>query len=233
MLAVFKRELKSYFRSPIGYVFLAVILFFGGYYFSQVLMNQSTYIQYVFYTLFSVIMILVPIITMRLLSEDKKQKTDQLLFTSPISISGVVLGKYLAAFVLYFIGICSTIIYAIVIASYATPNWNIIMGNFLALALSGAALIAIGLFISSLTENQVIAAIGSIAVMVSIFMFDFIVQNVPIEAISKILSYLSFMSRYNDFMSGIINVSHIIFFISVAVIFNFLTVRVLERKRWS
>lgn len=233
MLAVFKRELKSYFISPIGYVFLAVICFFGAYYFDEVLKNQSTRIDYVFSGLFSIVMMMVPLITMRLMSEDKRQKTDQLLFTAPIKLSGVVLGKYLASLAVYFVGICSTLLYVLVLSAYTNINWNIFLGNFVAIILLGAALISIGLFISALTENQVVAAIGSLAVLMFIFLFDLIAQAVPIELISNIFKQLSFMSRYSDFTSGILNVSHIIFFVSIAVIFNFLTVRVLERKRWS
>lgn len=233
MLAIFKRELKSYFSSPVGYVFLAVLYFFGGYYFSQVLKMQSTRIDYVFSAMFSIVTIMVPLITMRLMSEDKKLKTDQLLFTAPVGLNGVVLGKYLAAFTMYLIGICSTFLYVIVLATFTAPDWNIFLGNFIALLLLGAALIAIGLFISSLTENQVVAAIGSLAAMLFIFLFDLIAQAIPIEFISKIFANLSFMARYQDFIGGILNVSHIIFFISVIVVFNFLTVRVLERKRWS
>lgn len=233
MLAVFKRELKSYFYSPIGYVFLAVLYFFGGQYFSQVLNANSTRIEFVFSNLFSIVMIIIPILTMRLMSEDKKLKIDQLLLTSPIKISGMVMGKYLAAFVMFLIGIFSTVIYVLVLATYSAPNWNIFLGNFLALALLGGALISIGLFISSLTENQVIAAIGSFAIMMFIFLFDVIAQSIPVEFISKIFTELSFMGRYQDFIDGILNVSHIIFFISVIVVFNFLTVRIVERKRWS
>ena len=233
MYAIFKRELKSYFSSPIGYVFLAVIYFFGGYYFSIVLQNQSTRIGYVFSAMFSIIMIMIPLITMRLLSEDKKQKTDQLLFTAPVNLSGIVFGKYLAAFTLYFIGICSTVFYVFVLASFTKPNWNTFLGNFLGIALVGAALIAIGLFISALTENQIVAAIGSLGAMMFIFLIDLMASAIPVEIIKNIFVQLSFMARYQDFIDGILDVSHIIFFISVTVVFNFLTVRVLERKRWN
>lgn len=233
MLAVFKRELKSYFISPIGYVFLAVICFFGGYYFNDVLKNQSTQIEYVFSGLFSIVMMLVPLITMRLMSEEKKQKTDQLLFTAPVKLSGVVIGKYLASLTVYFIGVCSTLLYVLVLSAYTNINWNIFLGNFIAILLLGAALISIGLLISALTENQVVAAIGSFAILMFILLFDVIAQAIPIEFLSQFFVKLSFMSRYSDFIGGILNVSHILFFVSIAVIFNFLTVRVLERKRWS
>lgn len=233
MLAIFKRELKSYFSSPIGYVFLAVIYFFGGYYFSQVMAMQANRIDYVFSAMFSIVTIMVPLITMRLMSEDKKLKTDQLLLTSPVSINSIVLGKYFAALAMFAIGVCSTIIYVMVLATFTAPNWNVFLGNLLGLLLLGAALISIGLLISSLTENQVVAAIGSLAAMLFIFLFDVIAQAIPVDFIKNLLSNMSLMTRYQDFVSGILNVGHIIFFISIVFMFNFLTVRIIERKRWS
>ncbi len=233
MRAIFKRELKSYFYSPLGYVFLALIFFFGGQFFSDVIRNSSTKIDYVFGRLIQIVIVFVPLITMRLMSEDKKLKTDQLLLTAPVKISGIVLGKYFAALAMYLIGICSTIVYVIILSTFTTPDWNIFFGNFLALALLGGAILAIGLFISSLTENQMVAGIVSFGIMMVILLFDAISASVPIKFISDILKHLSFTSRYQDLISGILNVSHVIFFISVIVVFNFLTVRVLERKRWS
>lgn len=235
MSAIFKRELKAYFTSPLGYIFLGVVYALSGYYFYYILANQANYIQYVFSSMFTVVMMLVPVLTMRLMSEDKKLKTDQLLLTAPVNISGVVIGKYLAAFVVYLIGISCTVLFQIVLATFAAPDWNIFLGNFLALALVGAALIAIGIFISALTENQIVAAIGTFAIALFIWMFDSLAAVLPagLSFLSKTLQALSFSTRYNDFVSGILNVSHILFFLSFAVAFLFLTIRVLEKKRWS
>lgn len=233
MIAIYKRELKSYFSSPIGYFFLAVIYFFGGQYFSQLMMQGVSRIDYVFSALFSIVLTIIPLITMRLMSEDKKLKTDQLLLTAPVRLSGIVIGKYLAAFTIYIVGIASTIVYAVVLSTFTKTNWNIFIGNFLALALMGGALIAIGLFISSLTENQVVAAIGGFAAMLIVFLFDTLAQVAPTQFIKTIFTKISFMSRYQDLIDGILNVSHIIFFISIIAAFIFLTVKILDRKRWS
>ncbi|MFZ2539085.1 MAG: ABC-2 transporter permease [Oscillospiraceae bacterium] len=235
MGAIFKRELRSYFYSPLGYAFIIVMWVASGYFFTYMLANSVSYIEYIFQSLLSIVMMIIPILTMRLLSEDKKLKTDQLLFTSPVNTSGVVWGKYFAALVMFLIGIASTVVYIVILATFTTPNWNIFLGNFLGLALLGGALISIGLLISSLTENQMISAIVSFAVMMFIFAFDTIAQIIPpnLSFISTIIKELSFTSRYNDFVSGILNISHIVFFISIIVVFNFLTVRLIERKRWS
>lgn len=235
MLAILKRELSSYFTSPIGYVFLAVFYFFSGMFFYSVLYSNSTDISYVFSGMFTVLLFVVPLLTMRLMSEEKKQKTDQLLLTSPVSLTGLVLGKFLAAVCMYAIALAVTVIYSLILAGFASPEWMVVIGNIFGSLLLGAALIAIGLFISSMTENQMIAAVGSFAVMMFILMMDSFVSIIPssLSFISKILTGLSFMTRYNELVTGILNIGTILFFISVAVVFNFLTVRVLEKRRWG
>ena len=235
MTAVFKREFKGYFSSPLGYIFLAVMFFFSGQFFSTLLALSYAQIELVFSSMFTVVTMLIPILTMRLMSEDKKLRIDQLYLTAPVSIGGVVLGKYLAACAVYLIGIAPTILYTIILATFTTPDWNVFLGNFFALALLGAAMLAIGIFVSSTTESQMVAAILSYAILMFIMLFDTIVTALPsgLSFLEPVLRALSFLSRYNDFMSGILNVSHIILFVSFVVVFNFLTIRVLEKKRWG
>lgn len=235
MLAILKRELNSYFTSPIGYVFLAVFYFFSGMFFYYVLASNTTDITYVFDSLFTVLLFIVPLLTMRLLSEEKKQKTDQLLLTSPVSLPGLVVGKFLAAVTMYAIAISVTVVYSIILAGFASPEWMVVIGNIFGALLFGAALISIGLFISSMTENQMIAAVGTFAAMMFILMMDSFASMLPtaFSFVSDFLTSLSFMTRYDELVSGVLDISTILFFISVSVIFNFLTVRVLEKRRWS
>lgn len=233
MLAVIRREMSNYFTSPIGYIFLAVFYFFSGMFFTNVLAYNSTDITNVFSGLFTVLMFIIPLLTMRSMSEEKKQKTDQLLLTSPIKLGNLVIGKFLAAFIIYCIALAITVVYSIILAVYETPEWSVVVGNIFGALLLGAALIAIGVFISSLTENQLIAAIGSFAVMMFIMMIDSFASLIPVEFISNILLKISFMTRYTDFVNGILNFANVLFFLSIAVIFNFFTVRILEKKRWS
>ena len=235
MLAILKRELNSYFTSPIGYVYLAVFYFFSGMFFYSVLYSNSTDISYVFSGLFTVLLFIVPLLTMRLLSEEKKQKTDQLLLTSPVSLTGLVVGKFLAALCMYAIGLAITVVYSLILAGFASPQWMVIIGNIFGTLLLGAALISIGLFISSMTENQMIAAVGSFAVMMFILMMDSFAGILPasLSFIGTLLTKLSFMTRYNELVSGVLNIGTVLFFVSVAVIFNFLTIRVLEKRRWG
>lgn len=234
MGAILRRELKQYFTSPIGYIFLAVFFAFSGFYFFVgTLMNSTTDLTPIFNAMFTVIIFLVPILTMRLMSEDQKLKTDQALLTAPISLFGMVMGKFLAAFIVFAISACVTLVYGVVISVYALPDWPVLLGEVLGLLLLGAALIAIGMFISALTENQVIAAIGSFAVMFFLAMFDSFASMIQISWIANILTSLSLASRYTDFTMGYLNLANVLFFISLAGVFIFLTVRVFEKKRWS
>lgn len=233
MLAILKREMQNYFASPIGYIFLAVFYFFAGMFFSSVLYSNTTDVTYVFSSLFTVLIFIIPLLTMRSMSEDKKQKTDQLLLTSPVNLSGLVMGKFLAAFLMYCIALAVTVVYSLILAAFAAPEWSVVIGNIFGALILGASLIAIGVFISSLTENQLIAAVGSFAVMMFIMMIDGFASLIPVDFISNIILKLSFMSRYEDFVAGILNISNVLFFVSIAVVFIFLTVRVLEKRRWS
>lgn len=233
MLAILKREMSNYFTSPIGYIFLAVFYFFSGMFFTSVLDANTTDITYVFSSLFTVLVFIIPLLTMRSMSEEKKQKTDQLLLTAPVSLGALVLGKFLAAFLMYCIAVAVTVVYSLILAAFASPEWMVVIGNILGALLLGAALIAIGVFISSLTENQLIAAVGSFAVMMFILMIDGFASLIPNTFIAGIVSSLSFMSRYTNFVTGILNISDLLFFLSFAVVFIFLTIRVLEKRRWG
>jgi ABC-2 type transport system permease protein len=229
-----RRELSSYFYSPIGYVFLAVFYVFAGiFFFFACLMSNSTELSPVFGSLFTVVLFLVPILTMRLFSEDRKHKTDQALLTAPISLTGLVLGKFLAAIVIFLLSLSILLVEALVIAGFAPPNWQMIFGNFTGLLLLGSALISVGMFISSLTENQMIAAVGGFAASLLVILLDSMAGMFQNPVAQNIFNGVSFMQRYNDFTVGKFDLAGVFFFLSVCAIFIFLTVRVLEKRRWS
>lgn len=242
MGAIFKREVNSYFNSLIGYIFLAAFFASSGVLFgiTSVTKNSSDGLLYLttdmsslYSVLFIVLLVLIPILTMRTLSEDKKNKTDQLLLTSPVSLPALVLGKYLAAMLIYVLGVCMTLVYAIVLSFFAEVAWLEILGNVVGLLLVGSSFVALGVLISSLTENQVIAAVGSFVAMCGLYLISNIASIVPIDWIKKILSELAFADRYYKFTYGMFDFSNVLFFVSATVIFLFLTVRVLERRRWN
>lgn len=234
MTAILRRELSAYFNSPIGYVFLAVFYVFSGYFFFGIsLMGNTTDITPIFSSLFFIVIFLIPVLTMRLLSEDKKHKTDQALLTAPISLTSLVLGKFLAAFVIFLLGLSITLVFGLIVAGFATPNWAAIFGSFAAMLLLGASLISIGLFISSLTENQVIAAVGGLFVGLALMLIDPLAGVFSNKIVVAVISGMSFYTRYNTFTTGKFDASNVLFFLSVCAVFVFLTVRVLEKRRWS
>ena len=234
MTAILKREFMAYFYSPIGYIYLAVYFFFAGLYFALfVLAQERADITPVFSGLFTIVLFLIPILTMRLLSEDKKNRTDQALLTAPVPLLNLVLGKFFAAVIVYVVGLSMTLVFGIIVHSFTPPNWAIIWGNFFAMLLLGMALIAIGMFISSLTENQVIAATGGFAVGLLLLLIDAVGNFVNNPLVQRILFEMSFNRHFNAFPSGVFNFSSIFFFFSITTIFVFLTVRILEKRRWS
>ncbi len=292
MGAIFRREVLSYFTSPIGYIFLAAFYACSAVSFANVSLNYgSTQLDGVFGEIMIILIVLIPILTMRTLSEEKKNKTDQCLLTAPVSLWGIVLGKFLAAFLIYILGVAITIVYAIVVSAYAAPDWTVILGNVTGLALLGAAFIAVGMFCSSFTENQVVSAVVSFIVMVALYLFTTIGNVIPIDFIENIMpgfsnlaraiivavviiavgtvvyfvagrkastvlitvaialvlglftyagdnlpdvfARLSFWERYYGFTYGLFDLSNVLFFVSAAAVFLFLSVRVLEKRRWS
>ncbi len=234
MLTIMRREFNSYFSSPIGFIYLSVFYILSGFFFfSTTLLYDSPDMSYLFSSLYTIIMFLIPILTMRLLSEEKKQKTDQLLITSPISLFSLIMGKYLSALLVFSTGICVTILYAVVLASFTPIEWAVFFGHLIGLFLLGTALIAIGMFLSALTESQVIAAVSGFAVMLLLMMIDPLAQYINNPLLTSVLSGLSFSSRYNSFTMGIIDFSNVLFFISVSAVFIFFTIRVFEKRRWS
>ncbi len=236
MSAIFKRELKSYFTSPIGYLVLAMIFGLSGYFFYLYNMALGAAdLSYVYSNLLSFLLLLVlPILTMRLLSDDKRQKTDQALFTAPTGLTGVVVGKFLAALLIFAIGISIILVFAIIIAFQTTPNWLQIIGNYVGLLLLGGMIIAVGMLISSLTESQFIAALGTFLASFCLLMIDSVASLFSSsKVVATIVEFLSINTRYNSFTNGIIEYDDILFFISMQVLFLFLTVRILDRKRWN
>lgn len=234
MFAIFKRELKAYFTSPLGYVFLAIFYAFSGLFFYIFSLSVgSTDISSVFLMMFIVLMVFVPLLTMRLLSEDKKQKTDQLILTAPVSLLSIVMGKFLAAYAIFAIGVAIMPVYGFVMSTFATVSWLPIWGNTVGLLLLGGIFVSIGLFISSLTENQMIAAIGGFFINLMILLMNTLKSALPNGFLQDVLSSISVYSRYSEITNGIFSLSSLIFFVSVIFIFLFLTVRVLEKRRWA
>jgi ABC-2 type transport system permease protein len=170
---------------------------------------------------------------MRLISEEKKMKTDQLLFTTPIRMTDIVLGKYFAAMSVFIISLLGTFMIPLILAAYSVAEPWAIFGNYIAIIAAASAFIAIGLFISSFTENQLISAITTWTVLVGLYLLDTLAATVEITFVKTIISWLSMFSRYQGFSYGLFDLSDIIYYISVSAVFIFLTVRMLDKKRYA
>ncbi|MBR5708723.1 MAG: ABC transporter permease subunit [Oscillospiraceae bacterium] len=234
MTAIMKRDLKGYFTSPLGYVFVAAyIIVMNATFYITSIMNASNGLTTVFNVMLYSLAIITPILTMRTFSEDYKQKTDQLLLTSPVSPSGIVLGKFFAAFLVFVFGLVLTIVYVIICQAFGKVNMASVIGNYVAILGVAAVYISIGVFISSLTENQLISAIATLAVFALLLILDLCYNLVNTAWIKAVLYWLSIYRRYNTFIMGVFSLADFVYYISVTAVFLFLTVRMLEKKRWS
>lgn len=235
MGAVFKREMRSFFKTPIGYVVMAVVFLFSGlFFYTYNLYAGSTSLTGVFSMLFYVVLIALPLLTMRMFSEEKRQKTDQALFTAPVSLTGIVAGKFLATYLFFALMLCITLVYGVVIATQTTPDWMVIFGNFFGTLLLGGMVIAAGLFFSSLTESQLIAVIVTITFSLALMMIDSFANLLTFSPwLAEGVAFFSVYTRYAEFTKGLISYDNVFFFISLQVLFLFLTTRTLDAKRWN
>ncbi|MCI7086106.1 ABC transporter permease [bacterium] len=234
MGAILKRELGAYFNSAIAYVVMAVFFFFSGYFFFGIcLVNDTANLGYVYGNMFVIILFLTPIIAMKSFSEEKKQKTDQALLTSPANLFQIVMGKFLGAFILYAICCSIFLLYALIISFFTMPEWSVILCTTVGILLLGGALLAIDIFISALTESQVIAAVAGFAIGLLIYLMEVLISNLPFEWMKDALQSVNFLNYYENFTYGILNVADVVFFLSIIGLFIFLTIRVFEKKRWS
>lgn len=233
MGAVYKREMKAYFTSPIGFIVMAVMLLLMGMYFTFMYESSYSNLSFMFISTSSIALLVAPIITMRLLSEDKKQKVDQVLFTAPVKLWRIVCGKFFAALTLFMLPFAFSLVYEIIIMLSTEVNWLLYISNVLGTLLLGSAILSIGLFISALTESQIIAGVFGLVVSFFIMQIDYFSQTVGKEWFTNLCTKISFLSRFNAFTSGQIDFSNIIFFVSVTVLFLFLTNTALDKKRWA
>ncbi|MBR4910347.1 MAG: ABC transporter permease [Clostridia bacterium] len=233
MLAIFKREFKSYFKTPIGYIFLAAYYFFFGLFFSRYFEGGFTLVPQLLISMAMIVTFTLPIITMRLLSEDRRQKVDQLILTAPVRLSSIVLGKFFAAFLVYAIGFAPTVIFEIIVAGRVKVNVFSYFYALLGMFLLGAALISIGLFISSLTESPAMAAMITLVINILAIFMSSLAVLVDIDWLSKICDKLAFVSAVDSFEKTVFSIPDIVYFLSITAAFLFLTVRSLEKKRWA
>lgn len=286
MFAIFKKELHSYFNCMTGYVFIAFFIFITGLYFSLINIFQGLPdYQYVISNTTIMFLVIIPLLTMKLYSQEAKNKTDQLLFTSPVSITKITLGKYFAALILFLSALILTSVFPVTLSFYGSLPVSQILGTYLGYFLLAACFISVGIFISSLSENQIAVSISTFAVIFVFYIIDSLISNLPTgknssavfifslaiglcymiytrtknilssiiifitmlitfsvayfynlsifdSAMYKILSWFSLLSHFNNFGSGILNLSDIIYYLSFIVFFLFITINTIEKRRW-
>jgi len=286
MTAIYKKEMRTYFTQMMGYAFLAFFLLLVGVWFTLLnVRSADANFHFVLANVTVFFFILMPTLTMRLFSEEARQKTDQLLFTSPLSVMAIVLGKFFAAISLFLIGVVVTVFLPFLLRNHGDLPVSQIIGTYIGFVLLGAACIAIGVFISVLTDNQIIAAVGTMAAIFIMFLIDAIAVSMPTSTfasfmfvlfliaafaavwynstrkilaaiivailglgiaaglyfannlifdglIVRVLLWFSIFSRFNFFTRGILNFSDIVYYISFSALFIYLTVNVIEKRRW-
>lgn len=234
MLAVYKKEMRSYFTGVIGYVYLVIFLAVGGALFSYTTLFSMKADVTTFYTLMMLFSaVTLPLLTMKSFSEERKSRTEQLLMTAPVTIPAVVIGKFLAAYTMFGGALLVNSLYFLFLYQYAVVKTALWLGNVLALLLVGMTFIAIGLFVSSLTENQLTAAVGTVAILLVFLSIGLLNNLLPSSYwLRYVFNCLSLFTRFTTFTNGIFDLSSFLYYLSVSGIFLFLTVRVYDRRRY-
>ncbi len=233
MSAIFKREFKSYFFTPIGYIVLAAFYFFTGLFFSLIYSYGAPQVEMVVSEMLTVTIFIMPVLTMRLMSEDRRQKVDQALLTAPVSLTAIVLGKFFAALSVFALGFVPTIIFEIIVMTYVSVNVLTYLYALLGILLLGSTLISIGMLISSLTESSVVSAILTLVVNILVLYMANFAEMVKISWIAKIFEKLAFVNVFSGFSENMFSIPDIIYFLSITVAMLFLCVRALEKRRWA
>ncbi len=249
---IFKKELLLYFTSPVAYVVFTIFLLIVGYFFysifaffsmasMQAAMNPAfardlNVTDGVMRPLFSnvsvILLLLMPIVTMRLFAEERKSGTIELLLTYPVRDGAVLIGKYLAAFALYGVMLAATLLYPAIVLYFARLEWGPLLTGYLGLVLLGGTFLAVGLLSSSLTENQIVAAISTFGVLLILWVINWSADYAG-GLTGKILSHLSIIEHFESFSKGVLDTRDVIYYVNFMILALFLTLRSLEARRWN
>lgn len=287
MIAIMTRELRTYFQTPIGYIFMGLFLLVSGFFFTfGNLISGSSYFTSFLQSILFLYLFAVPLLTMRLISEERRQRTDQLLLTSPITVTDIVLGKFFAAFIVFLLTLVVTALYAIVVGIFGDlAVWQTV-GGYIGFALLGASFISIGVLVSAVSENQVSSAFFTFFALLLIWFLNLVKSVAPTDAVSstvfaaaiviglagffyantrswitsgavillgaaaivvlhfiqpdvfnglivEVLDWFSLLERFDAFTLGVIELEEVVFYLSFTSIFLFVTVRMIEKRRWA
>ncbi len=232
-LTVFKKEMKTYFNSPIAYIIIAAFLLIAGWFFSAALflVNEAS-LRNVMGVVPVIFIFFIPAITMRLISEEKKIGTIEIMLTMPLKESEVILGKFLASLALLLIALVFTMLYVITISILGNPDPGPVWGTYIGLLLMGGAYIAIGIYASSVTENQIVSFIVAFLIIFVFFMLDKVLFFVP-AYLAGILEYLSIDFHFNNIARGVVDSRDVIYYLSIIVFSLAMATQALTRRNWS
>ncbi len=238
MGAIYKKEMRAYFTTPIGYIFAAALLLISAVAFSYTTIQSATRDTTTYFTLMIfVFIILVPVLTMKSFSEERRTRTEQMLLTSPVSLTGMVMAKFFAAMTMLMGTMLLTVVYYIPFAlykgEYAASGVAILVGDMIALFLIGSAFVGVGLLVSSLTENQMVACVVTILVLLLFLVISFGNSFINSYFIRSILNWVSIFTRFGNFTNGIFDFGAVVYYASITIVAIFLTVRVYEKRRWG
>lgn len=287
MLSILKKELRTYFSTVTGYGFLGFFVLITGYFFvSQNIVAANANYNDALAGSMIMFLILVPVLTMRLFAEETRQKTDQLLFSAPVKVIDIVLGKFLAATILFLMGMVITFMFPFMLSRLGDIDWGMTLVGLFGYFMMGACLISVGILISALTDNQIVAAAATFAVVFLLLMMDNISSSAPITVVASLvfviavilaisliiysgtknwavsgifvivglvitgvlyifkpnlfdgiivssLGWFSVLNRFENFYMGIVSISDVVYYITFAVAFLYITVNVIEKRRWS
>lgn len=235
VIAITKKELKDYFNSPLAYIFISIFLVVLGWLFFRTFFLQGqTSMRYYFILIPWLFLFLIPALTMRLWAEEKKMKTMEILFTWPIEDYEAVLGKFLAGIIFLAITLLFSISIPISLSFLGNLDWGIIIASYLGAWLLGSAFLAIGLFISSLTENQIIAFIISVAICFAVFIIgeDIVLYALP-NFLANLFQFLGLGHHFASINRGVLDSRDIIYYLSIIFIFIYLNTRKIESRKWK
>lgn len=230
MKAIYLKEILHNFHSIVGYAFLTVSFLISGILFAiNNLIPLKSDITSFFSTFLSISVFLLPLLTMRLFAEEKKMKTDQLIMTAPIKMSDVVIGKYLASLTMFGIILMETIPFFMIIAIFGELQLPQLIGTYIAVTIIASSFLAIGMLISAQTENQIVAAVITYAVLITLWLLG-AVRNAVGKPFSIIINYLAVLSRYTEFSLGILNPTSALYYFGFIFFCLFVTIQVMENK---
>ena len=232
-IAVFcKKELRSFFDSPIAYIVITVFLLISGWFFfsSLFLINQAS-MRNLFGIIPLIFMFFVPAVTMRLISEEKRSGTIEILLTLPVKDYEIILGKFLAGLILIFVAVILTLVYTFTLSGLGDLDSGSVVAGYLGLIFLGATYLSIGIFTSSLTQNQIVAFITSFVIIFALYMLDKVLIFLP-SFLSSFFEYLSVDYHFSNISRGVIDSRDVIYYLSLIFFFLFLAVRALESRKW-